>query len=147
LVKRIFKDGEIYIAGLVDDPANSKTGSGVLATITFRGKTNGAATLAFFCKPGETATDSNIAKNDLNATDIIQCASNGSSAIKVGAGTGTTGTGTGTGTGSTTTGSSTKTGGSSVPSQLPKSGVMDEMFKWAIPGTILLLVGTSLLFF
>ena len=130
--------GEIYIAGIVDDPAQYKTGSGTLATITFTGKKDGTTTLSFVCKPGETATDSNIAKNDLNATDIIQCSDNGSSTISVGKGTGTTTTTTST---TSTTSSSTTT-----PTTLPRSGILDELLKFAVPGSIMLILGIGLKF-
>lgn len=114
---------KVYLAGMVDDPATSKSGVGTLATITFKAKTNGSTTLTFDCTPGST-TDSNISKNDLNATDIIQCESNGKLTITIGNG------------GSTQQPTPT-------PSQLPRSGIFNNMLKYSIPGVILLLFGTA----
>lgn len=129
--------GKVYIAGLVDDPATSKTGTGTLATITFKGKTSGSAILAFTCTQGSTS-DSNITKNDLNATDIITCSSNGSSAITIGSGSSSGGSSSG---GSSSGGSSTSGGTTPAPTELPKSGVFDNVVKYSVPGIILLLLG------
>lgn len=115
------QSGKVYLAGMVEDPATSKTGSGTLATITFKAKTYGSTTLTFDCTPGLT-TDSNISKNDLNATDIIQCESNGKLAITIGSG------------GSTQ---------QPTPTQLPRSGIFNNVLKYSIPGVILLLFGAT----
>jgi len=122
--------GKAYIAGMVDDPATAKTGSGTIATLVFKAKTNGSTTMTFDCTAG-TTTDSNITKNDLNATDIIQCDGNGRSVIKVG-----------TGGSSSETTQPTPTSTSST-SQLPKTGIFDNIIKYSIPGAILLLIGTA----
>lgn len=126
------QSGKIYIAGMVDDPASPKTGSGSLATIVFKAKGEGSATLTFDCSPGST-TDSNITKNDLNATDIIECDSNGKSVITVGTETGNSGQ---------SNPSPTSTNSSSS-SQLPKTGIVDNLVKYSIPGAILLLIGAT----
>src|SRR3989338_9163834 len=44
--------GRIYIAGLVDDAANSKTGTGSVATISFKALTTGSGSLTYDCQPG-----------------------------------------------------------------------------------------------
>jgi len=106
------QSGKVYIAGMVDDPATSKTGSGTLATLVFKAKTNGSTTLTFDCTAGST-TDSNISKNDLNATDLIQCDGNGRETVTVG------------------------------NAELPKTGIFDNVLKYSIPGTILLLIGAA----
>jgi hypothetical protein len=129
--KDISQSGKAYIAGMVDDPATSKTGSGTLATIVFRAKSNGSATLTFNCTQGLT-TDSNITKNDLNATDLIQCDANGKSVITVG-----------TGSSSRTSQPTSTPSSSSSSSQLPKTGIFDNVLKYSIPGVILLLIGTA----
>lgn len=120
--------GRSYLAGMVDDPASSKTGSGTLATFVFKAKTNGSTTLTFDCTSGLT-TDSNITKNDLNATDIIQCDGNGRSVITVGTGSSSNGT--------------TQPTSTPTSSQLPKTGIFDNVLKYSIPGAILLLIGAA----
>ncbi len=106
--------GKVYIAGMVDDPASAASGSGTLATITFQGLTNGTATLTFDC------ATSKIVKNDINATNVMQCSQNGQATVTVGAGSATA---------------------APTPSVLPKTGIFDNVVKLAVPGMILLFLG------
>ena len=108
--------GRVYIAGMVNDPASSISTTGTLATITFQALKDGSATLSFDC------SSSKIIKNDLNATNVITCSSNNSAAVTIGSGAA----------------APTKT-----PNQLPESGVFDNVIKFAIPGIILLLLGSA----
>ncbi|PIP63243.1 hypothetical protein CO165_02685 [Candidatus Roizmanbacteria bacterium CG_4_9_14_3_um_filter_33_18] len=113
--------GTVYIAGMVDDPASSINTTGTLATITFQGLKDGSATLAFDCNT------SKIIKNDINASNVITCSQNGTSAVTIGSG-GSSGGGTNP---------------TSEPvSELPQSGVFDNVANIAIPGIILLLLGS-----
>ncbi len=114
--------GKVYIAGLVDDPATSKTGSGTVATITFKALKAGSATLSFNCDTTSYNT-SKIIKNDINATNIITCAQNGTAAVTVGGGTSDGAT------------------AAPTPSSLPKSGILDNILRYSIPGIALLLIG------
>lgn len=120
--------GKAYIAGMVDDPATSKTGSGTIATITFKAKANGTVTLRYDCTQGST-TDSNVTKNDLNATDIIVCANNGTSTVTVG--TGTSGPTATPGAGGVT---------NPAPTALPQTGMMDNIMKGVVPGMVLIMM-------
>ncbi|MDO9028771.1 MAG: cohesin domain-containing protein [Candidatus Roizmanbacteria bacterium] len=104
--------GKVYIAGMVNDPASSISVAGTLATITFQGLKDGSATLSFDCNT------SKIVKDDINASNVLVCSQNNSAAVTVGSG-----------------------GGSSPPSELPESGVFDNVVKLVIPGMILLLMG------
>lgn len=122
--------GKIYIAGLVDDAASSKTGSGTVATITFRGLAASVASLTFDCQ-ANTYNSSKIIKNDLNATNIIACNQNGTATVVVAGGSSSGGGSSGSGTGS----------GGSAP--LPRSGVFENVVKFAIPGAILFIIGTA----
>ncbi len=108
--------GKIYIAAFVDDPATYKTGSGAIATISFRTLKNGSGTLSFDCQPG-VYNSSKIIKNDLNATNVIECSQNGTSTITIGQ------------------------GGGPLPTTLPQTGVFENVAKVAIPGAVLLLIG------
>lgn len=110
--------GKVYTAGMVNDPASSISTSGTLATITFQGLKDGSTTLAFDCNT------SMIIKNDINVSNVISCSQNGTAAVTVGSGGGS----------------------SSPPSELPQSGVFDNVVRFAIPGVILLILGSALRF-
>lgn len=112
--------GRVYIAGLVDDPATSKTGSGLLATISFTALKDGTATLSIDC------TNSKVVKNDINATNVIVCSENGTSTVTIGTGS----------SGGTNTG-----GDADQPTALPQSGIFNNVVKWAVPGTVLVILG------
>jgi len=121
--------GSVYIAGMVDDPASSKTGSGTLATIKFKALKSGSTTLKYNCSG--TDGPSKIVKNDVNTTNIIDCGGNGTLAVTVG------------GSSNTTSATATPTTATSANvTSLPKTGVFDNVTKFAIPGSLLLLLGT-----
>ncbi len=115
--------GKVYVAGMVDDPASSKTGTGTVATITFKGLQAGTVTLAYDC------TNSKIVKNDINATNIITCSENGTATITVGSGS-----------------NNSPTSSEPTPSVLPETGLFDEVPKYAASGMILLFVGIMVRF-
>ncbi len=118
----ISTSGKVYIAGLVNDPASSISTAGTLATITFQALKDGTATLSFDCNT------SKIIKNDINASNVISCSQDGTAAVTVGSGGG----------------SSSSQPTSPPPAQLPTSGVFDNVVKFAIPGMILLILGSAL---
>lgn len=120
--------GKVYIAGLVDDPATSKTGSGTLATITFSGLKDGTGTLTFDCS-ATASNSSKVVKNDINATNVLVCAENGQATVTVGVGGGLTPTSVSGGVTNPT------------PSVLPQTGIFENIQALAVPGMILLLVG------
>ncbi len=122
--------GRVYVAGIVASAGASETGSGTLATITFKANTAGTATLAFDCQAGLSST-SKVIKNDINATNVLDCTQTGTSTVTVGSG-GTPGGG------SSNTGTSTNL--TPTPSALPKTGFFDEA-KYIIPGGMLILLG------
>ena len=117
----IATSGKVYIAGTVTDPASSISTSGTVATITFQGLKDGTTTLSFDC------STSKIVKDDTQVTNILNCSQNGSCAVTVGSGGGT---------------NPTPTPGSG--GQLPTSGVIDNVIKFAVPGVILLILGSAL---
>lgn len=137
--KDFSKLGKIYMAGMIDDPATSKAGAGTLGSVFFKAKANGTTTAVFTCEQGAT-TDSNITKNDLNATDVIQCSSNGKAAITVGDGDAAV-TPTPTTTAPTPTSTATPSPTPKPPTQLPQSGVFDNVVKYSVPGVVLLFLG------
>jgi uncharacterized protein YdeI (BOF family) len=109
--------GKVYIAGMFDDPATSASGSGTVATISFQGQKDGATKLTFDCN------SSKIVKNDINATNIIECSKNGTSDVVIGG--------------------SYLTTPAPTPSILPKTGFFENVVKFAVPGAILLFIGAA----
>jgi len=128
--------GKIYIAGLIVDPGTYKTGSGTVATITFKALKNGTGTLTFDCRT-DVSNSSKIIKNDVNATNIITCSQNGTQAVTVGASGATVPTSTPAVLGATP---------SAVPTALPQSGIMDNFNNILGPGLALFLFGVILRF-
>ena len=104
----ISTSGSVYIAGMVDDPASSISTAGTLATITFQALKDGSGTISFNCDT------SKIIKNDIDASNVITCSQNGTSAVTIG----------------------------EPVTELPQSGVFDNVANIAIPGIILLLLGS-----
>ena len=127
--------GRLYIAGLVDDAASSKTGTGIVATITFKGLSIGQANLAYDCQQG-VYNSSKIIQNDLDATNIIDCEQSGTSLISVEA--------AGTNPINTTPGAVNRYPNNATNSALPKTGIFDNISKVAVPGMILFIVGVAL---
>ncbi|MEK7597322.1 MAG: cohesin domain-containing protein [Patescibacteria group bacterium] len=110
--------GKVYITGMVTDTATPVTTTGTVATITFQALKDGSGTLSFDCNT------STIVKNDINTSNVINCSQNNSSVVTIGSGGG-------------------GTNPTSVPvSELPQSGVFDNIVKLVIPGIILLLLGS-----
>lgn len=108
--------GKIYIAGTTTDPASSISTSGTVAMITFQALKEGSSTLSFDCN------SSKIIKDDVNATNVIACSQNTGATVTIGVG-GQTAVPT------------------DAPSQLPQSGVFDNVAKIAVPGMLLLFIG------
>jgi hypothetical protein len=131
--------GRIYIAAFVDDPASSKTGSGTLATITFKGLKDGTANLSFDCN------NSKIVKSDANATNILQCSSDYKAAISVGSGSG--GSSSISSSNSSSSSDESNSSNNNQPQTLPKSGIFENLINFAIPGAILFLIGGGLKLF
>lgn len=130
----IFNDtstpSQLYVAGIVDDPATSKTGSGTVATVTFKALSAGSTTLTYFCDLSVSDT-SKVVKNDIDSTNIIVCSENGSTTVTVG----------GAAANPTATPAAAAGGTSTSPTQLPQSGVFDNIVRFAVPGVILLILG------
>ncbi len=64
--------GRLYITAVVERQGDSKTGTGTIATVTFRANEAGSANIVFDCNPEKTDT-SRLIKNDINATNILNC--------------------------------------------------------------------------
>lgn len=168
--------GKVSIRGLVTDAATSRTGSGTLATLTFKVLAPGSAGLSFFCDMNASDT-SKIVKNDINASNIIVCTQNNTATVTAVAPTPSTATASGTitptggagngnggsngagtsGTGSNSSGTTGQGGpgsggnasigtGQNVdnnarPTQLPRSGGLDDLKTIGVAGSVLFILG------
>jgi hypothetical protein len=141
--------GRVYIAGLVDNPTDYKTGVGTIAKVTMKALANGTVSLSYRC--GSTFADtSKIIKNDANSSNIIVCSTNDESSITVGNGVSSI-TATPslsslptTGGSTTATSSSTTTTSAARPDTLPQSGVIDNLLRALVPGIGFVMVGIVL---
>jgi hypothetical protein len=126
--------GKVYIAGMVTDPGSYKTGSGSVATITFKGIKNGTATISYDCR-ADASNSSKVVKNAVDPTNVIVCASNGTSIITIGTG------------GSLTPTTAVPTSvyrPQPQPTSLPQTGIMDMLPKVFIAGSLFVVVGVAL---
>lgn len=123
-------EGKVFVAGMVDDPSNSVSGEGTLATIVFQGKGDGVVTLIIDCD------NSKIVKNDIDATNVMDCSQNGQARLTVGSGTANSSGGQSQGS------ESSRSSGQPTPSVLPKSGIFENMLPFAISGAVLFLLGS-----
>ena len=67
------QNDKLYISGMVSNPGSIINGSGTIATVNFKPLSAGAVTISFDCTTGQT-NDSNVTKNDTDATDVLDCA-------------------------------------------------------------------------
>ncbi|MBI2051859.1 hypothetical protein HYT33_03810 [Candidatus Roizmanbacteria bacterium] len=134
----------IAIGGILNDLTTFKTGSGTVATITFKALKAGTVTLSFECQEGS-EDESNVIKFNSNRTDLIVCSQNGSAQITVsGAAVPTSGP-TATPTPTTGVGAApTVAPTATPPSELPKTGILDNIVRIAIPGLLLVIIGGAL---
>jgi len=126
--------GKVSITGLIVDPGTYKTGSGTIATITFRSLKNGSTNLTFDCRT-DVSNSSKIIKNDVNATNVIVCSQNVPATISIG------------GVAAPTTppsGGYVPVANPTTPAYLPETGIIENMMWFATPGLILLFIGTML---
>ncbi len=122
--------GKLYVWGVIENQGEYKTGQGVLSTLTFKTVKGGNTTVTFQCDTANTET-SKILKNDINATNVINCGGNGSLTIN------STGSGT-------TNNSSSSTSTTTTVTTLPQSGVYENVMRFAVPGLILMFMGVAL---
>lgn len=137
--------GKVYISAVVDNSSQYKTGDGTIATVSFKGLKNGTTTLTYYCDLTKNDT-SKIVKNDINATNVIECGTLGTHTITIGDGGGTItpgGTNGGTNSGGTTTGGTTYSSTQNIQ-QLPQSGVYENVVGFALPGVALLVFGLAM---
>lgn len=120
--------GSLYIAGFITDPGDYKTGTGTVATVTFKALKEGTTTLTYACDLSQGDSTSKVVQNDPNTPNIIDCAANEDHTVVISADAPASPDGS-------TTGGTT---------QLPQSGVYEDMVRFATMGGILLVMGISL---
>lgn len=127
----ISASGKVFIAAYVDDPASSISSTGTIATVTFQALKDGNGTLSYDCDTTK------IIKNDVNASNVIVCSQNGTSAVTVGSGS------SNNPTAAPNTAPTAAPNGGDIGT-LPQTGIFDNVVKFATPGFILLILGGAL---
>lgn len=145
-------NGNLYIGAYVDDPGTTKTGTGTYSTITFKALKEGTTTVEYFCDESVNET-SEVIKADIDSTNIINCSGNGTSVITIGSSGEEVPTSTPTPTPTDTPASDegTSTGGTDTVvdttddvTELPQSGILENILAVSLPGAALLLIGIAL---
>jgi len=129
--KEIKPDGKVYIVGLVNSPGEAVQGEDVLATVSFKAKKSSTSSLTYMCEINDTR-ESNVLEASTDSPDLLECGQNGKATIVVGDGTAVAPTSS-----TSKTSTTTRTGGS----ELPRTGVVDNMIVAVIVGGILFLIG------
>ncbi len=124
-IKEFTQPGKIYIAGVVSNPGESVTGEGVLASIQCRAKSAGTTKFTYTCETGET-NESNISEKSTDAPDLIECSLNGEAVVTVDGGK-----------------AKTSTGSAKSPSELPRTGIVEDFMLFTSLGVAFMIVGLS----
>ncbi len=128
--------GRIYIAGLITSPGTYETGSGPVATITFKALQNGTTTISYDCRT-DVSNSSKVIKNAVDPINVIVCSQNGTSIVTIG-----------TGGSLTPTAQPTSVYAAQVqPTALPRTGIMDALPKVSMIGGVLVMMGIVLRLF
>jgi len=80
------QSGVLSLRGMFTEPASSRAGIGRVATVTFQPLREVITDLSFICTSGAGLT-SKIIKNDVNATNVIDCTANNTLRVTVGSAT------------------------------------------------------------
>ncbi len=114
-----------YINAFETDSTSTKTGSGTIATLTFKGKANGSSPVTFDCTAGSKA-DTNIIKSG-TSDDVVNCSGLVTGSYTVGPANATPIT--------------SNTSSNPTPSVLPRSGSVEVTLLAVGAGILLTLVG------
>lgn len=130
-VEDVPSTGRLYISGFVNTQGDYKTGSGTVVTVTFKALQEGNTQLTIDCDTTQTDT-SKIVQNDTAVTNILDCSALQSHSVAIS----TSAPDNGTSTTTTTT--------TSTPTELPQSGVVEDMIAFAVWGGVLIGLGATL---
>lgn len=127
-------NGRLTIYSFSTQTLQTKSQAGTVATVTFKTKAEGSASVSFLCQAGN---DSDSAIWDSEANDLIDCASNGSGNYTIGAGSsGETPT-----TAPTSGPTTAPEAPTSTPSTLPETGIETPLLISLLGGGIMVLLG------
>ncbi len=132
MVSNIPSTGALYIAAHIVNQGEYKTGTGTVATLVFKGLKEGTGDIKFTCDLTQTET-SKINKNDLNASNIINCSALNPDKVTIAAASITP-----------TRAAAGSSGSSGSNASLPESGVLDSMLSYAGYGIVLVGLGLGL---
>ncbi len=151
--------GRVSFFGFNNDPEAAKSGKGTVATITFKGVKEGTSKLEFICDSSNSSDTSTIEKDDIDATNIISCGQNGTASVTIGAASDTTDTdgdgipdttdtdANGDGVTDSTASGALADPDTSTVSALPRTGTLDNIAKFALPGIFFIGIGVALKLF
>lgn len=147
--------GRLYIGAAVSEPTVTKTGTGTFAAVSFKALKQGTTTISYYCDKNDNQTSTVV--SGINVENIINCSGNGTAEIIIAeggeptVGPEATNTPTPTETSSTDDESSSNDGtggtdtvGTDNVTELPQSGILDNILQISIPGFALLLIGAAL---
>lgn len=129
-VEDVSNTGRLYISGFVNTQGDYKTGAGTVATMSFRALQEGNTELTVDCDPSETDT-SKIVINDTSLSNILDCTTLQAHSITISMN-------------APDNGSSTTTTTTTTATELPQSGVVEDMITFAVWGGILIGIGATL---
>jgi hypothetical protein len=147
---------QVYLNGIFTSGDKYIDEEGILATITFQLNSANPGTLQFYCDKTRN-NSSKIVKNDVNATNVIECEN--LTLFSISGGTTAPGGSSSGPTPTTLPASGTSQqqqqqqqqqqaqGVVYLQGQLPQSGIFENVLKYSIPGALMLVVGVVIKFF
>lgn len=138
----------VSLSGIITEPTNYRTDSGVMGTVTFSMLSDNSGELSFYCDITQNDT-SKIVKSDENATNIIECDQMTAFAINGGdvPAADPTATPVPQQPEAPTITPIPGVKQSAQPTVLPESGVFENVVTVAVPGAVMLALGVMLKLF
>lgn len=153
-INQTIDTNQVYLNGIFTDATKYIDEEGILATITFELNSANDGTLQFYCDKAQSST-SKIIRNDVNATNVIECSELSLFSINGGT-TAPDSSGGGSSSGVTPTTLPASGGGQQQQQQqqqnvvyastLPESGIFDNVLKYSIPGAVMIVLGVIIKF-
>lgn len=128
--------GSVRLGGTVTSPTDTRTGTGIISTMTLRAKTTGTAKLTFDCIAGQT-TESNVTRAN-DAVDVIDC-------TQLVAGTYTLGTAVASTPTTAPLGGASPSGTLTPTPKLPRTGTAEVGMILGGVGAVVIVLGLALL--
>jgi len=134
-VSNNISSGKVFVYGYVDGTTLYKTGTGNLATITFKALKAGTGTLTFDCRLGVSDSSQIVKYNDAEGTNLIVCTDNNSATVTVNS----------SGSSGSTDVTPTTGATDNLPAQLPQTGIVEDSIRvLTIIGAALIIIGGGL---